>query len=170
MPAPLYFGLWLVAALVAIGFLSAFLARQRRWRELRREQGLRMLAALERHCGWVGLQRRATQFQGEGTEAAQALDEARATQLAWFPGLAADMAQLLAAHERLVRFLAAQQALRLRDAEAWIESDHETRFDALARQQALLIAGMRRKLSLADALQAPSARQATAPHDIAGTT
>lgn len=177
MSAPLYFGLWLIAALVAIGFLSAFLARQRRWRELRRAQGLRMLAALERYCGWVGLQRRALQFHGESPEAAQALDEACATRLAWFPELAADMAQLLAVHNRLVAFLSAQQALRLQDPEAWMESDHDARFDALALHEAHLIAGMRRKLSMAVALQAPAGRdtagaagQGHATHDIAGTT
>lgn len=177
MPAPLYFGLWLVAALVAIGFLSAILSRQRRWRELRREQGLRMLAALERYCGWVGLQRRALPFQGESPEAAQALDEACAMRLAWFPELGADMAELLAVHNRLLAFLAAQQALRLQDAEAWMESDHDARFHALALHEARLIAGMRRKLSMEVALRAPGGRDTAgaagrgyAAHDIAGTT
>jgi hypothetical protein len=174
MPAPLYFGLWLAAALVAIGFLSAFLARQRRWRELRRAQGLRMLAALERYCGWVGMQRRAPQFQGESAEAVQALDEARATQQASFPELASEMAQLLTVHEHLMHFLRDQQELRMRDAEAWLESDHDARFDALAEHEAHLIAAMRRKLSLAGALEASAAaapaHQARATPDIAGTT
>lgn len=156
MSMPLYFGLWLVAALVAIGFLSAFVARQRRWRELRRQQGVLMLAALERYTDWVGLQQHATEFRGESPEAAQALDEACTLRIAWFPELAGEMAQLLGVHNRLMHFLAAQQALRLQDAEAWLETDHEARFVALAQLQELAITAMRQRLQLVEALDEPA--------------
>lgn len=158
-----YFGLWLAAGLVATGILSAWLARQWRLRERRRGQGLRMLEALGRYCEWLGLQRHAAQFQGEAAEAAQALDEACAIRVAWFPELAGDMAELLAMHNRMMRFLAAQQALRLRDAEAWLESDHDGRFGSLCRLQAYAIAAVRQKLRL-DAVAPPPRRGAQAAY------
>lgn len=149
-----YFGLWLVAALAAVAVLSLFVVRQWRLHALRREQGRRMLEALTQYCEWVASQRHAPQFDGESREAAMALDEACAIRVAWFPDLAGDMAELLAVHNRLIQFLGSQQALRLRDTEAWLESDHDARFLALWRQQACGIRAMQDKLRLFDGLQA----------------
>lgn len=152
-----YFGAWLLAALAAAGVLSFFAVRLWRLHALRREQGLRMLDALTRYCEWVAAQRRAPLFVGESPEAAHALDEACAIRVACFPDLAGEMAELLAVHNRLVDFLDRQQQLKLRDAEAWLETDHDRRFLALWHQQALAIRAIQDKLRLSDGL-APAAR------------
>jgi hypothetical protein len=149
---PVYFTLWLLAALLAIGFLSAYIARHRRLRTLRRQQAVRMMGALRRYSEWVASQRRATGFTGESAEAAQALDEAATLRIGWFPELAGDMAEVLAEHNRLMQFLATQNALRLQDPEAWLESDHDNRFMALWRQQVYAMQAMREKLKLLDTL------------------
>src|SRR5690606_39004962 len=125
---------WVLAALAAVGGLSALLARHSRRQEQRLQQAQRMTAALQRYSGWVAAQRLAAVFHGEGPEAAAALDEACTVRVNWFPELAGDMAELMAVHNRIVNFLATQQALWLRDPEHWLESEHDKRFMALWRQ------------------------------------
>lgn len=134
MATTIYLVTWLLAALLAIGALSWVLARSRRRHELRRHQARQLLQALQRYSSWVCAQRLAAVFQGEGAEAAAALDEACTLRLAWFPELAGDMAELLAVHNRLINFLSTQQALWLRDPEHWLESEHDRRFMALWKQ------------------------------------
>lgn len=146
----LYFGLWLAAALAVIGALSAFLARQRRWSDARMVQASRMFAALGRYGDWVGLQRRAAVLHGEDADAALALAQAREVREQWFPELETGMATVLAVHARLLDFLARQNALQRTDPEAWLESDHDNRFQALAQEQAIAIAAMRAQLRMAD--------------------
>ena len=143
----LYFALWLLAALVALAFVSAGIARNLRLREVRREQGVLLLDALERYGEWVAAQRHAPVFEGESAEAAQALDEAGLIRSGWFPELGADMAELLGVHARLLHFLEAQHALRQRDPDAWIETDHDGRFLALWRQQAAVLQTLQVKLA-----------------------
>lgn len=79
-------------------------------------------------------QRLAAVFQGEGADAAAALDTACTIRLAWFPELAGDMAELMSVHNRMINFLSTQQQLWLRDPEHWLESEHDKRFMALWRQ------------------------------------
>lgn len=153
MPTWLYFGLWLLAALVLVGFASAGLAKHLRLRELRRQQGILLLDALERYCEWVAAQRRAPVFTGESTEAAEALDDACTIRLGWFPELGAEMAELLGVHARLLHFLTAQHALRQRDPEAWLETDHDGRFMALWRHTHALVQTMHAKLSALGEMQ-----------------
>lgn len=129
-----YLAAWLLAALLAVGALSWLLARYKRRHDLRRIQAGRMLRALQRYSDWLCAQRLAAVFQGEGPEAAAALDEACTIRLAWFPELAGDMAELMAVHNRILHFLGTQQALWLRDPEHWLESEHDKRFLALWRQ------------------------------------
>jgi hypothetical protein len=129
-----YLGAWLLAVLIAIGVLSWVLARYQRRHDWRRLQAQQLLQALQRYSEWVRAQRLAAVFQGEGADAAAALDQACTIRLAWFPELAGDMAQLLAVHNRLLNFLGTQQALWLRDPEHWLESEHDKRFMALWRQ------------------------------------
>ena len=93
-----------------------------------------LLHALHHYSDWVCAQRLAAVFQGEGPEAAAALDEACTIRRAWFPELAGDMAELMAVHNRILHFLSTQQALWLRDPEHWLESEHDKRFVALWRQ------------------------------------
>jgi len=146
MDSTTYLAAWFVAALLAVGVLSWLLARYKRRHDLRRQQVQRLLHALQRYSEWVCAQRLATVFQGEGAEAAAALDEACTIRLAWFPDLAGDMAELLAVHNRIISFLATQQALWLRDPEHWLESEHDKRFMALWRQHRFALEALQAKL------------------------
>ena len=134
MDSTTYLAACLLAAFAAVGVLSWQLARYKRRHDLRRIQAGRMLRALQRYSDWVCAQRLAAVFQGEGPEAAAALDEACTIRRAWFPELAGDMAELMAVHNRILHFLSTQQALWLRDPEHWLESEHDKRFVALWRQ------------------------------------
>ena len=134
MDTTTYLAAWLLPALAAVAALSWALARYRRRHDLRRIQAEQLLRALQRYSDWVCAQRLAAVFQGEGPEAAAALDTACTVRLAWFPELAGDMAELMAVHNRLINFLSTQQQLWLRDPEHWLESEHDKRFMALWRQ------------------------------------
>ena len=140
---------WLVLAVSSAGVLSWFLTRHGQRSDLRREQAERLLRALNRYSEWVHAQRLAVVFQGEGVEAAAALDTACTIRLAWFPELAGDMAELLAVHNRLLNFLGTQQALWLRDPERWLESEHDKRFLALRRQHGFAMEALLDKLQRA---------------------
>ena len=164
MDSTTYLAAWFVAALLAVAALSWALARYKRRRDLRRHHAQRLLHALQRYSEWVCAQRLATVFQGEGADAAAALDEACTIRLAWFPDLAGDMAELLAVHNRIISFLATQQALWLRDPEHWLESDHDKRFMALWRQHRFALQALLARLEQATSVRIqPSAprRQST---------
>jgi hypothetical protein len=152
MDLTLYLAAWLLALLGAIALLSWALARHQRRDDLRRVQAHLLAQALGRYSEWVCAQRLAAVFQGEGPEAAEALNQACTIRLAWFPELAGDMAELLAVHNRILNFLTNQQALWLRDPEHWLESDHDKRFLALWRQhrfaQEALLAKLERASSV----------------------
>jgi hypothetical protein len=153
MDSTLYLALWLVALLVAIGILSWVLARHKGRHDLRRLQAQRLLDALQRYSQWVCSQRLATVFQGEPPAAAAALDEACALRAAWFPELAADMAQVVAVHDRIIDFLGAQQALWLRDPGHWLESDHDKRFMALWREHRFALEALLARLEQATSVK-----------------
>ncbi|MBE7369597.1 hypothetical protein [Ramlibacter pallidus] len=154
-----YLAAWLVLALAGVAGISWLLARHHRRHDLRRVQARRLLAALQRYSGWVSAQRLAAVYQGEGAEAAAALDEACTIRLAAFPELAGEMAELLAVHNRLLHFLGTQQQLWLRDPEHWLESEHDKRFMALWRQHRFALEALLARLE-----QAASVRiQTTAP-------
>lgn len=161
MEPTLYLATCLLAALGAIAVLSWLLARSQRSTDLRRQEAQKLLQALQRYSDWVCAQRLAAVFQGEGLEAAAALDQACTIRGTWFPELAGDMAQLLAVHNRLVNFLATQQALWLRDPEHWLESDHDKRFLALWRQHRFATQALLAKLEEAASLRihSPSPRR-----------
>ncbi|MBC5781835.1 hypothetical protein H8N03_02700 [Ramlibacter sp. USB13] len=144
-----YLAAWLLLAVAGVAVLSWFLARHRRRHDLRRDQAEQLLQALNRYSEWVCAQRLAAVFQGEGPEAAAALDTACTIRLAWFPELAGDMAELLAVHNRLINFLGTQQALWLRDPEHWLESEHDKRFMALWRQHRYALQALLDKLETA---------------------
>jgi hypothetical protein len=123
-----YYLLWLVAGLVTIAIASAFITRRLRRSVMRRLKSVDLVDALGRYSEWVAAQRRNLLFQGDVQEDASALNEVRTIVRQWFPDLEGPAAQLFAAHAHLVEFLSAQQALRLQDPEAWLESDHDLRF------------------------------------------
>jgi len=134
MESTTYLAAWLLIALTGVAALSWGLARYKHRHDLRRLQAERLLGALQRYSDWVCAQRLAAVFQGEGADAAAALDTACTIRLAWFPELAGDMAELMAVHNRTINFLSTQQQLWLRDPEHWLESEHDKRFMALWRQ------------------------------------
>jgi hypothetical protein len=139
----------LSAALLVIGVLSWLLARYRRRNDERRLQAQELLQSLQRYSEWVCAQRLAAVFQGEGAEAAAALDRACTIRQASFSELSGDMAELLAVHNRLINFLGTQQALWLRDPEHWLESEHDKRFMALWRQHRSTLQALLEKLEKA---------------------
>lgn len=146
METTTYLAAILLLALAGVAALSWFLARHRNRQDLRCAQAEQLLQALQRYSEWVCAQRLAAVFQGEGPEAAAALDTACTIRLAWFPELAGDMAELLGVHNRLINFLSTQQQLWLRDPEHWLESEHDKRFMALWRQHRYALQALLGKL------------------------
>jgi hypothetical protein len=128
-----YYLAWLAAGLAIIAALSAAITRHLRWRVLRRAKALQLIDALMGYSGWIATQRHAASFQGDARQGESPLQEVRLIQREWFPELSEAAAQLLEVHARLIDFLWAQQMLRLTDAEAWLESDHDARFMQLWR-------------------------------------
>lgn len=128
-----YYLAWLAAGLVLAAALSAAITQHVRWRALRRVKAGQLLDALAAYSGWIALQRRATFFDGDAREGGSPLHEVRAIQREWFPELAAEAAELFDVHARLIDFLWAQQVMRLKDAEAWLDTDADGRFVLLWR-------------------------------------
>lgn len=128
-----YYLLWLAVGLVAIAVVSAVIAWRLRRRVMRRLKCAELLDALSRHTEWVAAQHRALLLQGEGRPDEAPLEEVRSISAQWFPELGAETRRLLAVDSHLKAFLRAQQRLRLQDAEAWLDSDYDTRFVALWR-------------------------------------
>jgi hypothetical protein len=146
MNPAVYHLLWLLVALGAIAALSAAITRQKRHHDERRRQALQLAQALQRYSDWVLTQRLMALFQGENAAARAALDEACTLRLAWFPELAADMAELLAVHNRLIAFLTAQRGLWLRDPENWLASEHDKHFMMLWREHRFTVQALLAKL------------------------
>ncbi|WP_332816118.1 hypothetical protein [Ramlibacter sp.] len=134
-----YHALWLALALAAIAVASGLIAWRLSWGDLRRRQAEAALDALARYSEWLAGQRRAGLFAGDPPPGHSALVELRRLQQAGFPGLAAAMVELLEVHARMLDFLWRQQQLRTADPEAWLESDHDSRFLALWREHRLAV-------------------------------
>ncbi len=128
-----YYLAWLAAGLALIALASAAIARRLRLGMLRRAKAAQLLDALETYTNWVGAQRCAVFFQGDAQQGDSPLHDVRHLQRDWFPELSEEATQLLEVHAQLIDFLWAQQMLRVKDAEAWIESDHDVRFLQLWR-------------------------------------
>jgi hypothetical protein len=143
-----YYLLWLAAGLAVAAVASALIARHLRLRLMRREMAARLLDALSRYSEWVDSQRKALFFQAEVRGNDAALYELRSLREQWFAELSAEGAELANVHAALLDFLRSQQALRLRDAEAWLESDHDARFMELWRRHLAAAQAMSAKLEL----------------------
>ena len=139
MSALQYHALWLALALAGIAVASGLIARRLSWGDLRRHQAEGALDALARYSEWLAAQRRAIRFAGDPPPGQSALVELRQLQQAGFPELAAAMVGLLEVHVRTLDFLWRQQQLRATDPEAWLESDHDSRFLALWREHRLAV-------------------------------
>jgi hypothetical protein len=130
-----YYLAWLAIALVLTGIASAQIARHLRWRELRRAKALELMEALEHYSMWVAAQRHASYFHGVADDDREfPLEHARSLVVGWFPEASEALLAAYAVHNRLLEFFWAQQVLRLRDPEGWLESDPERRFAPLWRQ------------------------------------
>ena len=129
-----YYLLWLAVGLAVIAAVSAVIAWRLRRRVMRRVKSAELLDALSRHTEWVAAQHRALLLQGEGRPDEAPLEEVRTISAQWFPELWADTRRLLAVDSHLKAFLRAQQRLRAKDAEAWLDSDYDTRFVQLWRE------------------------------------
>lgn len=134
MSLPLYHALWIAIALAGIAVASGVITHRLRRRDLRRDQAEQALEALARYCEWLAAQRRATAFQGEPPPDRSPLARLCALQQAAFPELCGATVALLLVHARMLDFLWRQQALRERDPDAWLESDHDAGFLVLWRE------------------------------------
>lgn len=121
----------LAAGLAIVAALSAAITRHVRSRALRRVAAAQLLEALAAYSGWVAAQRRAAFFEGDSRDGGWVLRDVRRIQREWFPELSSEAAELFDVHARLIDFLWSQQLMRLSDAEAWLDSDHEARFSQL---------------------------------------
>lgn len=130
-----YYALCLLAGLVLAAAVSAAITWHLRRRELRREHALVLAQALTRYAAWVAAQRGNPGLGPQRELADHALLDASRAQGRWFPQLRDDLSGLLEADRQLERFVHQQQQLRISDAEAWLESNHEIRFARLLRQQ-----------------------------------
>jgi hypothetical protein len=128
-----YYVAWITAGLALIAIASAAIARYLRLRVLRRASAAQLLEALATYSDWIATQRRAAFFQGDAQQGESPLQDVRHLQRDWFPELSAEIAQLFEVHAQLIDFLWAQQMLRLKDTEAWFESDHDVQFMQLWR-------------------------------------
>lgn len=146
-----YYLAWLAAALLAAAIASAAITRQLRQRVWRRARAQDLLDALARYCGWIAAQQNVYFFESGAQGEEPTLHEVRAIQREWFPELADDMAQLLDVHARMIHFLWAQQVLRLRDTEAWLESDHDARYARLWQAHRMAADALADKLELGGA-------------------
>lgn len=129
-----YYLAWLAAGLALIAVASAAIAQHLRLRALRRIKASQLLDSLATYTDWIAGQGRAAFFEGATQEGESPLQDVRNIQHEWFPELSEETTRLFEVHARLIDFLWAQQVLRLRDAEAWFESDHEVRFIELWRE------------------------------------
>lgn len=145
-----YYLLWLVAGLAIIAVVSAFISWHLRRRVLRQLNATRLLDALARYSNWVAGQRSAILIQDDTQDWGGALEEVLALRQPWFPELRAEADQLFVVHSRLVHFLGAQQAMRLRDPEAWLELDRDSRFTDFWRQHLRAVQAMSQKLRLVE--------------------
>jgi hypothetical protein len=124
----------MTAALALIALASAIITWRLRRREQRRIGAEDALDALARYSEWLAAQRRNAGFQGDRPPGASPLVQLRRLQQGTFPELAAPMARLLEVHAQVLDFLWKQQLLRVRDPEAWLETDHDDLFMALWRE------------------------------------
>ena len=92
-----------------------------------------MLDALACYSDWVAVQGRTPFFQGDARQEDSPLQQVRAIRKKWFPELSNEAADIFAVHARLIDFLWTQQMLRVRDPEAWLESDYDKQFMDLWR-------------------------------------
>lgn len=153
-PVLFYYCLWIVLGLVLAGLASTLLVRQLRRRVRHEAQAHALFDALSRYALWTVAQRHGSAREHERATAAAALREARLLQARCFPALTPAFASLLDSDRQLQAFMHAQQSLRVRDPEAWLDSQPLPVMDELwQRHEAALRA-------LAQRLQATQGPQA----------
>lgn len=147
MSAAAYYVFCLVVGLVVIAIASALITRQLRRREERRLKAAELLDVLARYSEWVAAQGRVLFFQADTQDSTdQALHELGAIQQEWFPELREEADQLFAVHSRLMAFLMEQRRLRMKDPEAWLESDQDTGYLMLWREHCMAVQALELRL------------------------
>ncbi len=121
-PVLFYYCLWIALGLVLAGLASTLLVRQLRRRVQHEAQAHALLEALSRYAVWTAAQRDGQARGHERATAIAALREARLLQARCFPALTPAFARLLDSDRRLQAFLCEQQALRVLEPEAWLDS------------------------------------------------
>lgn len=137
-----YYMYWLAGGLAVIAVLSAVISRHLK----RRMKAAEALDALERYSYWVTASRRALFFQGDVQVGNSPVEEVEAIRQECFPELAVDAARINLVHSRLVQFFASQQRQRLRDAESWLDSDHDRQFTELWDEHVHAVSAITQKL------------------------
>jgi len=146
MSGLLYHALWVAIALLAAALASALLTRRAARLALRRDCARQALEALARQCEWLAAQRRNPGFDGEPRGASAPLGVLLRCQAQALPELATGTSALLQVHGRAIDFLWRQQLLRLRDPEAWLDSDHDRRFMDLWQDHQAAVQGLAEQL------------------------
>lgn len=121
-----YHLLWLLAGLALVALISAALTRRLRRHTQRQVQARALLDALARYAVWVAVQRSGGIVEPDRAMAEAALREARELQERGFPALRPALQALLESDRRLHAFVREQQALRVHDPEAWLDSQPAT--------------------------------------------
>lgn len=117
-----YHLLWLLAGLALVALISATLTRRLRRHAQRHAQARTLLDALTRYAVWVAVQRSGGVVESDRAIAEAALREAGDLQARWFPALRPALETLIESDRRLHAFVREQQALRVHDPEAWLDS------------------------------------------------
>ncbi len=134
MFSPLPYLVALLVGLLLAAVLSGVMVRRLQRRATRQARALRLLAALGRYAVWPAALRAPLADEIPEAPTPALLAEVQALQARGFPQAEPQMARLRQADGALREFLQAQQALKLRDTEAWLESDHERRLDGLCER------------------------------------
>lgn len=163
MSSTQYYLLWLAVGLVLTAAASAIITWQMRQRVLRRLAAAELLDALARYSEWVAAQGRVVFFEDDAPQATDPqLQEVRTVQRRWFPELSQQAEQLYCVHDRLVDFLLNQRKLRLRDFEAWLESDQDAAYMQLWQQHCWAVQAMEERLVSAETQRTTRADWASA--------
>lgn len=141
----IYYGAWLAGLLAAIAFLSAAITRHKRRSDRRRRSALDMVRAVHAYGDWVNAQRLSAPGHHEEPQPPASI-EAVTRHAAPLPELDAELAALVAVHDRFTAFLRAQRVLWQHDPAQWDAAEHDRQFMALWRLHRAALQGLEDKL------------------------
>lgn len=150
-----YYGLWILLGLALAALASTLLVRLLRRRVQREAQATALLAALSRYAVWMAAQRNGSAREAERLTAVAALREARGLQARCFPALTPAFARLVDSDRRLRACIRHQQALRVQDPEAWLDSQPAPALDELWQRHEAALGGLTQLLHAARGARMP---------------